>query len=55
MPDEYEMCDSCLVREYQMTVTHDALDYLGTDDLVSADDAIRAIRNALGETYVRIP
>ena len=54
MPDEYEMCDSCLSGEYDLATTYDALDHLGMEPLCTEVSAIRAIRWALGERYVRL-
>ncbi len=53
IPDDYEVCDGCLADEYELDTEHDALDHLGLVDLCTKDLAIRAIRWANGETYVR--
>ena len=52
IPDEYEICDSCLSSEHDLSITYDALDHLSMEPLCTEDSAIRAIRWALGETYV---
>jgi hypothetical protein len=53
IPDDYEICDGCLADEYELDTEHDALDHMGLVDLCTKDLAIRAIRWANGETYVR--
>ncbi len=53
IPDDYEICNDCLGDEYELDTEYDALDHLGLVQLCTKDLAIRAIRWANGETYVK--
>lgn len=46
VPDDYDICDSCLESLYDLEATYDALDHLGLLKLYEADGVLRALRQA---------
>jgi len=48
MPDEYDLCDVCLLQEYELYSTgrYDALDHYGYDRLYPEEAVLKALREA---------
>ena len=46
MPDEYDLCDVCMLNKYNLHAKFDALDHLGYYPLYNEDVVLDAIRKA---------
>lgn len=54
IPDEYTLCDSCLVGRFGFSTTHDSLDHLCSTELVPLDEVVRVLRTLARETVVEL-
>ena len=48
IPDNYELCDSCLLNKFELTpIAVSEYEFMVRDDLFDRDDVIKALRKAM--------